>query len=285
MVNFMKKHWTWISGLLALIANYSVPAASAFLAAELGTHPGAKIVFIAFLSWLGQISPSPLVSATLKRMGSISVALLLSLCLVVSGCSLAAGLTEAENIVKLIAPLGDGALAIVQLADPAIAPAVQAAAKDYDAAVPALETALSNWAAASASAQPTAFSQVEAAMTALQKSASGIISAIPINSTAASVANDLTDAISEEVNSLASVIEQIQAGGGTTAAMQKVLDGYEYQVAATAPHTGKVSLKTHKRAKQLRNQLVKALSKPTGNPKVDAVRAHEAAQLKALALK
>ena len=57
VVAFLKAHWTWVSGLLVVVANYCMPAVSVFLTAELGAHPGFKAALISFLTWLGQVRP------------------------------------------------------------------------------------------------------------------------------------------------------------------------------------------------------------------------------------
>jgi hypothetical protein len=196
--------------------------------------------------------------------------------LTTEGCTLASALTEADNILIFIAPLGDGAAAIIEIADPAIAPAVAAAAKIYDLAVTTVEGLLKQWAAASASAQPGILAQVQAAVVTLQADASALIAAAQVKaaSTAAEIGS-IFGAITSEISALLTVIPQIGALGGTTAALNKLTQKSVF---------GRGNLYGGQSAKSWRSGLVTRLSTPTGQP-MDTARVALATTLKGLELK
>jgi len=189
------------------------------------------------------------------------------------GCTLASALTEADNILKLIAPLGDGVAAIVEVVDPGIAVAVSAAAKIYDAAATAVENFLDDWAAASAAAQPGILAQAYAALQTLQQDAASLIAAAQVKaSAAASTIAAIFSTVIAEISALLTIIPQIGAMGGTTAALARVA------------HNGRVSLYGHESAKWHRSHLVGILNVSTGTA-VDAPAHALATQLSALPLK
>lgn len=189
-----------------------------------------------------------------------------------AGCSLSSALTEADNILALISPLGDGVAAIIDIADPALAPAVTAATAIYDIAVKAVEGFLSKWATASATAQPGILSQAQAAVQALAADATNLIAAARVTdaTTAAEVAA-ITAAITGELSALLTVIPQIGAMGGTSFALGRLAVRKGFKTYGPS-------------AKSVRSELAKRMSEPTGKP-IDAARAALAVKLKSLQLK
>jgi hypothetical protein len=183
-------------------------------------------------------------------------------------------LTEANNILMFIAPLGDGAAAIVEIADPAIAPEVQIVVAIYDKAVPAIEQLLTDWAAASAADQPGILSQIEAAITALETDVKNIISSITgVSAVVIAEINSITASILGEISALLKAILQLQGAGGTTAALNKM---------AAAPY--KFRSMAGPNAKTRRDNLVAELKVPTLTA-IDPARTALAAKLAALPLK
>jgi hypothetical protein len=188
------------------------------------------------------------------------------------GCSLASALTEADNILILIAPLGDGVAAIVEIVDPAIAPAVIAADKIYDLALIAVENLLTEWAAASAAAQPGILAQAEEAIVTLQQDAQALIAAAQVKGAAAMAEiTAIFGAVLGEIAALLKIIPQIGGMGGTTVALN------------AAAKSGKLHFKGPL-ARSVRASLVNELSTPTGQP-MDAARTELAQKLDALQLK
>lgn len=189
------------------------------------------------------------------------------------GCNLASALQEADNILTLIAPLGDGIASIVEIADPAIALEVAAAVKVYDAAVAVVEADLANWSKASAAAQPGILSQAMAATQTLNADAAGLIKLAQVKDpTSAAQIASITSAVTGEISALLTVIPQIGALGGTTAALGRFVI-----------RKG-VNTWSQPSAKQWRGRLVKGLNESTGTPSDVPCKAL-AAKLKALPLK
>jgi prophage DNA circulation protein len=183
-------------------------------------------------------------------------------------------LTEADNILIFIAPLGDGAAAIIEIADPAIAPAVMVAVAIYDKAIPVIEKYLSDWAAASAANQPGILAQLEAAITALQSDVQGILNSITgVGATLLAEISAITSSILGEVSALLKAILQLKAAGGTTTAM-----------AGIASHPHRYARMAGPNARTSRNNLVAELRVPT-NTNMDAPRTALANKLAALQLK
>jgi hypothetical protein len=182
-------------------------------------------------------------------------------------------LTEINNILTFIAPLGDGIAAVIEIADPAIAPAVQAAVAIYDKAIPAIEALIAQWAAAAASAQPGILSQIQAAITALQADVTSIISSITgVGAMVLAEINSITSAILGEISSLLKAIGSLGAIGGTSAALGKMASQPKYMKLAGPS------------AKTRRSNLVAELQVPTGT-NIDAPCQALAAKLAALPLK
>jgi len=193
------------------------------------------------------------------------------------GCNLSSALTEADNIIMLIAPLGDGAAVIVEIADPPLAPAVMAAVKIYDLGVAAVEKYLADWAKAAGSAQPGILSQAQAAVLALKNDVASLIAAAQVKSASAAAEIEVIfGTIVNEISALLTVIPQIGALGGTTQAM----NAYSKTVASGRAKNlyGVRSAKTH------RNDLVKRFSRPTGTA-IDPARTALGAKLSALQMK
>jgi hypothetical protein len=183
-------------------------------------------------------------------------------------------LTEADNILMFIAPLGDGAAAIIEVADPAIAPEVLIVVSIYDKAVPAIEQLLTDWAAASAADQPGILSQIEAAVTALQADAQNIISKITgVPATVLAEINSITSSILGEISALLKWILQLKTAGGTSAALHHMAANAHKYVKMVGPN-----------AKTQRDILVKQLQVPT-NTNIDSARFALATKLAALQLK
>jgi|ERR1035437_1321805 hypothetical protein len=188
-----------------------------------------------------------------------------------SNCGTASALAEADNILMFIAPLGDGVAAIVEIADPPIAPLVAAAVAIYDPAVTAVEQFLGDWSKASAAAQPGILAQALAATQALQADAAKLIAAAQVkNATAAAEIGAIFGALTGEIAALIKAIAHIGSLGGTKASLAKAANG---KMKMYGPD-----------AKACRQNLVNELSLPT-NTALDAPRAALAAKLKALQLK
>lgn len=188
-------------------------------------------------------------------------------------CNLASALNEANNIIKLVAPLGDGVAAIVEVADPPLAIAVAGADKLYDAGVVAVENLLSSWATASAAAQPGILAQTQAAIVNLQSNVNSLIVTAQVkNPTSLAEIGTITGAMTSEISALLTIIPQIGALGGTTTALSKVVQKHGLQLA------------NHRSAKTWRGNLVKQMNTPTGTA-IDAPRTVLAAKLQALDLK
>lgn len=189
-----------------------------------------------------------------------------------AGCTPASVIGEAGNILTFIAPLGDGAAAIVEIVDPAIAPAVTLADGVYDVAVKALEDLLAKWSTASAATQPDLLDQIEAAAQTLSADAAQLIAAAQVKSTAAAARiAAIFGAVTSEISALLNLIPQLKAAGGTTTALQ---------------HMGiasKVKFAGYKKAEAYRSDLVKQLA-PTGDAAVDAKLAALNAKLNGLQL-
>jgi hypothetical protein len=215
-----------------------------------------------------------------KTLGLAALALATGSSFLVSGCSLASALTEADNILLLISPLGDGIAAIVEIADPLIAPAVAAAVKVYDLAVTTVDGLLKQWAAAAAAAQPGILSQALAAVTVLQQDAANLITAAQVKATAAAAQiSAVTGVVLKEIAALLTVIPQIGALGGTTAAAAMVVRKY-----ATGGLFHHVNLDHLRSAKQNRSDLVARLKTATGTA-VDPACVNLAMRLEELPLK
>lgn len=179
------------------------------------------------------------------------------------GCSASDWLQEASNIITLIGPLGDGVLAIVEIADPALAPGLQVIDLAYDAAYQAVAKYLADEAAALKSAQPGAIGQLESFVGVLKNDATNLVSGVAgirVQPYEAEISS-LTNAITGEVNAILSVIPQIKAG------------------------VKNVKVPPVQSAKELRKNLVKHFSSETGNARLDAVRTALAIKLNKLDLK
>ncbi len=193
-----------------------------------------------------------------------------------AGCDLASALTEADNIILLLSPLADGVAGIIEIADPPLAPAVMAADKLYDLAIANVETLLAQWAKASAAAQPGILSQALVAVQELNADSASLISSIAqIKGSEAAEIGAITSAITGEISALLTVIPQIGAMGGTTAAA----NGF-----AKKAMFGRVNLHGAQSAKSWRGGLVKRMKTPTGLP-MDTARTALASKLEALQLK
>jgi hypothetical protein len=198
---------------------------------------------------------------------------LLGTVVIEEGCSLSSALQEADNILLLLAPLGDGIFSIVEIADPPLALPLAGISKIYDAAVATVESLLAQWAKASAAAQPGILSQAQVAVQELNADAVNLISAAQVkNPTTASQIASITSAVTGEISALLTVIPQIGALGGTTVALRK------------ATFFKGVDTWGQPSAKQWRSRLVKCLKDSTGLP-MDTARTALAAKLEALPLK
>lgn len=203
----------------------------------------------------------------------IGLVLLSSVVVVEEACTLESAINEADNILTLIAPLGDGVASVISIADPPIAPAVLAASGIYDAAVKAVENFLSDWATATAAAQPGILSETQTAVQVLNQDASNLIAASQVKDpTTAAEIGSITAAITDEISALLKVIPQIGAMGGTTAAARRLF---------LSKH---VNLYSHRSAKSWRSVLVHQLETPTKTA-IDGPRSELAAKLNKLSLK
>jgi hypothetical protein len=182
-------------------------------------------------------------------------------------------LTEVGNILTFIAPLGDGIAAVIEVADPAIAPAVALAVGIYDKAIPVIEALIAQWAAAAATAQPGILAQIQAAITALQTDVTNIINSVTgVSAMVLAEINSITASILGEISALLKAIMSLGTVGGTTAALGKMAGSPRYMKLAGP------SVQTR------RNNLVAELSVPTGT-NIDAPCQALAAKLTGLKFK
>jgi hypothetical protein len=183
-------------------------------------------------------------------------------------------LTEVDNILTFIAPLGDGAAAIIEIADPAIAPIVSAAVAVYDKAIPTIEQYLADWSAAAASAQPGILAQIEAAIQALQADVKSILNSVTgVSGVVLAEINSIVGAIIGEISALLKDILQLQAAGGTSAALRGMV---------TQPH--KLYRLAGPDTNTRRNNLAAELSVAT-NTNIDPARSALAVKLRAIQFK
>jgi hypothetical protein len=182
-------------------------------------------------------------------------------------------LTEVDNILMFIAPLGDGAAAIIEIADPPLAPLVQTAVAIYDKAIPVIEKYITDWAAASAAAQPGILAQLLATVQALQTDVRSIINSVTgVSATVLAEINSITASILGEVSALLKAIVSLGSAGGTTAALRRMAASRKYAKVAGP------SVKTR------RTDLVAQLLVPTGTP-IDTARTALAQKLQNLNFK
>ena len=204
----------------------------------------------------------------LKGAGAGALVLSVGGPLFLTGCptTVADWLQEADNIITLIAPLGDGALAIVGIADPALALTLSLIGPAYDKAVQEVEKFLGDEAAALKAAQPGAVNQLKTFVNQLKSEAAGLITGVggvTLQPYAAEISN-ITNAIAAEITAIATVIP-----------------------ALTSPNA-RANLKALppvRTAKQLRGDIVAHLKHETGDTKLDATRAQLQFKLESLRLK
>lgn len=231
-----------------------------------------------------------------------TIALLCIAMAVAPACSLATDLQKADQIIALLPAGIDLVPPIVCAIDVAACPGVSAAAKIADAGVGALSSALSAWASASGSAQPDAWSQVQAALTALQGQTTQLIAAAQVKNPAfSSEVQAIAGAVIAEIGEIGQIVSQIKGAGGTTASLAGVLDTVamvddadlgtqchgDCQAIWTPTvsvglrretHKTKAGMKVHTR-RGFKNSLLKHLGK-TGNPELDRLNAVLAKRLK-----
>jgi hypothetical protein len=184
-------------------------------------------------------------------------------------CNLSTWLTESANILKFITPLADGIGPIIALIDPALSPLIIAAQNIFDKGSAALQGFLTQWANASAAAQPGIMAQLEATLSSFSASAANLLAAAQVkNPTYASEIQAIATSLNAELSNLSSLIAQAKSSGGTTAALA----------------VSKPSFHTWTRASKVRSDTVSHLKTPTGDPKLDAVRLQLASTLEAVQL-
>jgi prophage DNA circulation protein len=183
-------------------------------------------------------------------------------------------LTEIDNILTFVAPLGDGVASIIEIADPAIAPIVAAAVAIYDKAVPAIEALIASWAAASAAAQPGILAQIQAAIQSLQQDVQGIITSVTgVSATVLAEINSITAAILGEISALLKAVQSLVGAGGTMSAAIGMAQQPRKYAKLVGPTT-----------KTRRDNLAAELAAPTGT-NIDPALAALSAKLKGLELK
>jgi hypothetical protein len=198
----------------------------------------------------------------LGRMSIVWLAVLAGAIPFLEGCAitLADVLKEIGNVLTFIAPLVAGILPIVEIADPALAPAVSAANAIFQAGVAAVNGFLQQWSNASAAAQPGIMNQLEAAAQTLQSQLSNLLAAAHVNDPTTN--GEVTAIVSvavQEVGALLTFIGQLKATGGTTASLSKVKVSVRYS--GSLDPVG-----------DARSKMVKHLRKSIGNAPIDAVR-------------
>lgn len=218
----------------------------------------------------------------------IALSFLCCLALVVStsfteGC---AASDEAASIIDATLPVVQGIAAVVALADPVAGPAITAAVALYTGGVHEFDTVYAQWKTANPENQPALLAKVQAAGQVLQVNLNGILSASRVlDPTKQNTINLLFAAALSAVTEVIQLVGTVQAAGGTTSALDRLLaegnygGGREPQTATTAAKKPTVK-KAPISAAHMKKDWAKKLAVPTGDPQLDKIRAEVAAKLK-----
>jgi hypothetical protein len=191
------------------------------------------------------------------------------------GCTPSSWLQEADDILLLLAPLGDGVLSILAVADPLEAIRITPLSKVYDTDTAAVEKFLADESVALLAAQPSIIAQLQALVATLHTDSLSLIQAAQVkNTTVQAEIQAITGSILLEIGAILTVIPSILASGvaGVTGATgQKIKAG--------------MVPKNYQSAKTVRGNLVKRLATPTGDAAIDAKCLALSQKLAALTLK
>lgn len=215
--------------------------------------------------------------------------------LMLAACNFSTGLQEAGKIIATITPFINLVPAFVCPVEAALCGPVTIADQVAVTAATDVSNFFDQWSVASAAAQPGILNQLLAGVATLKTDQAALIAAAQVKNTAAATQiNGIATSIEGAITDLATLLQQAQAGGGTTAALAAVLEdadpSYEGPVIATwvanplnvfkSPNTLKLKSGAKVHTVHYRKaQILATLSVKTGDPAVDAV---SAAKLKAL---
>ncbi len=214
---------------------------------------------------------------------SAVLAMVLSVSVLLAGCTFAQSVDEAANILDATLPVVQGIGGVVSLADPALAPVVIAFVTAYSTEEPVATKAFRDWVTADAANQPGALGIFEAALTTLKTDLAQLETAAHVKDPAHQNTIDLFVASAQSMlTEVLTLVLQVKAAGGTSSAALLVLhENYGGGADASPAKTKKAALpKPAVDHKHFSADLKKRLAVKTGDPKLDAVRAEVASKLK-----
>jgi pyrroline-5-carboxylate reductase len=139
--------------------------------------------------------------------------------LLLEGCTFQQGVDEFISIVNLMAPAVSGVVGIIELADPALVPAVQLVVTIFNKEVPVVTQAYNDWKTAAAANQPGFLGALEATITTLRQDGLSLLTASQVKDTNKQAAIDnLMNSVLQEIAEITALVNQVKTGGGTTAA-------------------------------------------------------------------
>jgi len=140
-------------------------------------------------------------------------------------CNFASVLEETASIINKVEPFIALVPAFVCPFAAAACPVVSAADQLAQKAMTDLSADFNRWASASAAAQPGLLAQVLIAAQQAQQDQAALIQDAQVKNTAAQTEiNGVASSIEGSIADLITLLEQTQAGGGTTAALTNVMD-------------------------------------------------------------
>jgi hypothetical protein len=226
--------------------------------------------------------------------------LLCGVLIVAPACNFATGLEEAAKVITEVAPFVNLIPAFVCPFNAGACAAVTATEAIADPAMTAVSNYFNAWSAASAAAQPGILGQLMAALETARQDQGSLIAAAHVDNAAAQTKiNGIASSIEGSMEDLVTLLRQAQAGGGTTAALAKILEEAtpEWEASPVLLATwvanplrmfasaNTLKLKSGAKVHTYRyrkGQIASVLGTKTGNAAVDGIAAAKLKTLKAL---
>lgn len=169
---------------------------------------------------------------------ALTVMALCAVMLVAPACNFSTGLQEAGTFIAEAKPFVDLVPAFVCPFSTNACADVTRAQQIADPAMSVVSKTFTDWSAASTAAQPGLLGQLTAAIQTAQQDQAAVISAARVENPAAQTKlNGIASSLEASMSDLLTLLQQAKAGGGTTAALAKVLEDAtpEYETYSSVP--------------------------------------------------